>query len=73
MQRFRAIRLKTKAMGNLFVTIYKRLNGVIKSLESRNETLLKVAHCIVDTQQAFFEFGEEHIETPCFGRYCRTG
>ena len=35
---------------------------LIKSLESRNETLLKVAHCIVDTQQAFFEFGEEHMK-----------
>ena len=35
---------------------------LIKSLESRNETLLKVAHCIVDTQQAFFEFGEEYMK-----------
>ncbi len=35
---------------------------LIKSLESRNETLLKVAHCIVDTQQAFFELGEEHMK-----------
>lgn len=35
---------------------------LIKSLESRNETLLKVAHCIVDTQQAFFELGDEHMK-----------
>ncbi|MBI6529434.1 RNA polymerase factor sigma-54 [Proteus vulgaris] len=35
---------------------------LIKSLESRNETLLKVAYCIVDTQQAFFELGEEHMK-----------
>lgn len=32
---------------------------LIKSLESRNETLLKVTRCIVDQQQAFFEQGEE--------------
>ncbi|WP_394172744.1 RNA polymerase factor sigma-54 [Thalassotalea litorea] len=31
----------------------------IKSLESRNETLLKVSNCIVQQQQAFFEYGPE--------------
>ncbi len=31
----------------------------IRSLESRNDTLLKVATCIVDKQQGFFEHGEE--------------
>lgn len=30
----------------------------LRSLQSRNETLLKVARCIVDKQQAFFEHGE---------------
>ena len=34
----------------------------IKSLESRNETLLKVANCIVDQQQAFFEHGPEAMK-----------
>ncbi|WP_227874988.1 RNA polymerase factor sigma-54 [Oceanisphaera profunda] len=34
----------------------------IKSLESRNETLLKVANCIVDQQQAFFEYGAEAMK-----------
>ncbi|GAA3541954.1 RNA polymerase factor sigma-54 [Zobellella aerophila] len=34
----------------------------IKSLESRNETLLKVANCIVEQQQAFFEQGEEAMK-----------
>ena len=29
----------------------------IKSIQSRNETLLKVAHCILAKQQAFFEHG----------------
>ena len=31
----------------------------IKSLQSRNETLLKVARAIVEAQQNFFEYGEE--------------
>ncbi|PHM39745.1 RNA polymerase factor sigma-54 [Xenorhabdus mauleonii] len=35
---------------------------LIKSLESRNETLLKVAGCIVERQQDFFEYGEEHMK-----------
>ncbi len=34
----------------------------IKSLHSRNETLLKVASCIVERQQAFFEHGEEAMQ-----------
>jgi len=34
----------------------------IKSLESRNETLLKVANCIVQRQQGFFEHGEEAMK-----------
>ena len=34
----------------------------LKSLESRNETLLKVASCIVQQQQAFFEHGEEAMK-----------
>ncbi|CAM5213331.1 hypothetical protein ALON55S_02134 [Alishewanella longhuensis] len=35
---------------------------VSESLESRNETLLKVANCIVQQQQAFFEHGEEAMK-----------
>lgn len=34
----------------------------IKSLESRNETLLKVSNCIVQQQQDFFEYGEEAMK-----------
>ncbi|WP_224797819.1 RNA polymerase factor sigma-54 [Idiomarina abyssalis] len=34
----------------------------IKSLESRNDTLLKVANCIVQRQQGFFEHGEEAMK-----------
>lgn len=34
----------------------------IKSIESRNDTLLKVANCIVQQQQGFFEYGEEAMK-----------
>ncbi|UAA38469.1 RNA polymerase factor sigma-54 [Paraneptunicella aestuarii] len=34
----------------------------IKSIESRNETLLKVANCIVQQQQGFFEHGPEMMK-----------
>ena len=34
----------------------------IKSLESRNDTLLKVSNCIVQQQQAFFEHGDEAMK-----------
>ncbi|API28145.1 RNA polymerase factor sigma-54 [Escherichia coli] len=35
---------------------------LIKSLESRNDTLLRVSRCIVKQQQAFFEQGEEYMK-----------
>lgn len=35
---------------------------LIKSLESRNDTLLKVSRCIVEQQQAFFEQGAEFMK-----------
>ncbi len=34
----------------------------IKSLQSRNETLLKVAHCIVEHQRGFLEDGPESMQ-----------
>jgi RNA polymerase sigma-54 factor len=34
----------------------------IKSLESRNETLMKVANCIVQQQMGFFEYGPEMMK-----------
>jgi len=34
----------------------------LKSLQSRHETLLKVASCIVEQQQAFFDHGEEAMK-----------
>ncbi|MCU7799318.1 MAG: RNA polymerase factor sigma-54 [gamma proteobacterium symbiont of Lucinoma myriamae] len=33
----------------------------IKSLQGRNDTLLKVSRCILDFQRDFFEYGEEHM------------
>lgn len=35
---------------------------LIKSLESRNDTLLRVSRCIVEQQQAFFGQGEEYMK-----------
>ena len=35
---------------------------LIKSLESRNDTLLRVSRCIVEQPQAFFEQGEEYMK-----------
>lgn len=34
---------------------------LIKSLESRNETLLRVTECIVERQEEFFELGAEYM------------
>ncbi|WP_455366083.1 RNA polymerase factor sigma-54, partial [Kaarinaea lacus] len=34
----------------------------LKSLKSRNETLLKVAKCIVERQRAFLEYGDEAMK-----------
>lgn len=34
----------------------------LRSLESRNETLLRVAHCIVEMQQGFLEQGPERMK-----------
>ena len=35
---------------------------LIKSLESRNDTLLRVSRCIVEQQQEFFEYGTEYMK-----------
>ncbi len=35
---------------------------LVRSLEIRNDTLLKVANCIVKRQRDFFEHGEEHMK-----------
>ncbi len=47
---------------NQFIrTNLQEAKWLIKSLESRNDTLLKVTRCIVEQQQAFFEQGEEFM------------
>lgn len=40
----------------------QQANWLIKSIENRNETLIKVSQFIVDHQQDFFEYGEEHMK-----------
>ncbi|NIG62846.1 MAG: RNA polymerase factor sigma-54 [Serratia symbiotica] len=50
---------RNEADGQFIRSNLQEAKWLIKSLESRNETLLKVTRCIVDQQQAFFEQGEE--------------
>lgn len=53
----------TNASDSQFIrTHLQEAKWLIKSLESRNETLLKVARCIVEQQQNFFEYGEEAMK-----------
>lgn len=52
----------TNEIDNQFIRSHlQEARWLIKSVESRNETLLKVSRCIVEQQQAFFELGEEHM------------
>ena len=44
------------------VAMREKCPHIIKSLQSRNETLLKVATCIVERQQGFLEHGEEAMK-----------
>ena len=44
----------------------------LKNLQSRNDTLLKVASKIVAYQQEFLEKGEEGMKPLVLGRYCRS-
>lgn len=53
---------KNSADGQFIRTHLQDAKWLIKSLESRNETLLKVARCIVEHQQDFFEYGEEAMK-----------
>ncbi|NIH15712.1 RNA polymerase factor sigma-54 [Serratia symbiotica] len=50
---------RNEADGQFIRSNLQEAKWLIKSLESRNETLLKVTRCIVDQQQAFFKQGEE--------------
>jgi len=55
-------RADNSADNNCLKTHLQEARWLIKSLRSRSETLLKVATCIVERQQAFLEFGEEAMK-----------
>lgn len=55
-------RADDSADNNLMRQHLQEARWLIKSLHSRDETLLKVARCIVERQQAFFEHGEEYMQ-----------
>ena len=57
-----ASQTKSSSDGQFIRSHLQDAKWFIKSLESRNETLLKVANCIVDQQQAFFEYGAEAMK-----------
>ncbi len=52
---------RSDADGQFIRSHLQEARWLIKSLESRNDTLLKVTRCIVEQQQAFFEQGEEFM------------
>jgi len=57
------IRRADKSTDNVSLkTHLQEARWFIKSLRSRNETLLRVAGCIVERQRAFLEYGEEAMK-----------
>ncbi|WP_431305835.1 RNA polymerase factor sigma-54 [Vibrio rumoiensis] len=61
-QQYAAFSKGNSADSQYIRTHVQEAKWLIKSLESRNETLLKVARCIVEHQQGFFEHGEEAMK-----------
>ncbi|MFZ0257820.1 MAG: RNA polymerase factor sigma-54 [Gammaproteobacteria bacterium] len=55
-------RADNSADNNCLKTHLQEARWFLKSLKSRSETLLKVATCIVERQQAFLEYGEEGMK-----------
>lgn len=53
---------RNDADGQFIRSNLQEARWLIKSLESRNDTLLRVSRCIVEQQQAFFEQGEEFMK-----------
>lgn len=47
---------------NYLKTNLQEARWFLKSLQSRNETILKVARAIVDRQRAFFDYGDEAMK-----------
>ncbi|SFD30282.1 RNA polymerase factor sigma-54 [Pseudoalteromonas denitrificans] len=55
--------LSSSSADNQFIRSHlQEAKWFIKSIESRNDTLLKVSNCIVMQQQAFFEHGDEAMK-----------
>lgn len=52
---------RNDADGQFIRSHLQEARWLIKSLESRNDTLLKVTRCIVERQKAFFDQGEEYM------------
>ncbi len=61
-QQYAALGKGNSSDSQFIKTNLQEAKWLIKSLESRNETLLKVARCIVEHQQGFFEHGEEAMK-----------
>ncbi|MGF1909129.1 RNA polymerase factor sigma-54 [Vibrio kasasachensis] len=61
-QQYAAMGKGNSADSQYIRTNLQEAKWLIKSLESRNETLLKVAKCIVEHQRDFFEYGEEAMK-----------
>ncbi|MEH0666758.1 RNA polymerase factor sigma-54 [Vibrio scophthalmi] len=61
-QQYAALGKGNSADSQYIRTNLQEAKWLIKSLESRNETLLKVAKCIVEHQHDFFEYGEEAMK-----------
>lgn len=53
---------RSEADGSYLRTQMQEAKWFLKSLQSRNETLLKVASRIVQVQKGFFEYGEEAMK-----------
>jgi RNA polymerase sigma-54 factor len=54
--------VKNRADNDYLKNHLQEARWFLKSLTSRNETLLKVATCIVERQRAFLEYGEEAMK-----------
>ncbi|MCG3725126.1 RNA polymerase factor sigma-54 [Vibrio cincinnatiensis] len=61
-QQYASLARGNNADSNYIRSNLQEAKWLIKSLESRNETLLKVAKCIVEHQHDFFEYGEEAMK-----------
>ncbi len=57
------VRRADNSSDNIFLRNHlQEARWFLKSLQNRNETLLKVATCIVESQRDFFEYGEEAMQ-----------